>query len=122
MSYLEGDHRDQELLLPESLDGYITEDNPVRFIDEFVNQLDLKECGFESDRQDMRGRPGYAPSDLLKLYLYGYSNRTRSSRQLERACHINMEVIWLMRRLKPDHKTIAEFRRKHPAAFKNVFR
>lgn len=122
MSYLKGDHRDQELLLPESLDGYIGEDNPVRFIDLFVDKLDLKECGFESPRGDTRGRPGYAPADLLKLYLYGYSNRTRSSRQLERACHINMEVIWLMRRLKPDHKTIAEFRRKHPAAFKKVFR
>ncbi len=122
MSYLEGDNRDQELLLPERLDGYISEDNAVRFIDLFVDKLDLKECGFESVRQDTRGRPGYAPADLLKLYLYGYSNRTRSSRQLERACHINMEVIWLMRRLKPDHKTIAEFRRKHPAAFKKVFR
>ena len=122
MSYLEGEDRDQELLLPERLDGYIAEDNAVRFIDLFVDKLDLKECGFESIRQDTRGRPGYAPSDLLKLYLYGYSNRMRSSRQLERACQINMEVIWLMRRLKPDHKTIAEFRRKHPAAFKKMFR
>ena len=122
MSYLEGEHRDQELLLPERLDGYISEDNPVRFIDAFVDQLDLSACGFEAQRTDTRGRPGYAPADMLKLYLYGYSNRTRSSRQLERACHINMEVIWLMRRLKPDHKTIAEFRRKHPKSFKKVFR
>lgn len=122
MSYLEGDQRDQELLLPESLDGYISEDNPVRFIDAFVEQLDLCECGFITERSETRGRPSYAPADMLKLYLYGYSNRTRSSRQLERACHINMEVIWLMRRLKPDHKTIAEFRRKHPKSFKKVFR
>jgi len=122
MSYLEGEHRDQELLLPESLDSYISEDNPVRFIDAFVDKLDLNECGFQPVRTNARGRPSYAPADLLKLYLYGYSNRTRSSRLLERACHINMEVIWLMRRLKPDHKTIAEFRRKHPQSFKKVFR
>lgn len=122
MTYIEGDHRDQELLLPESLEGYISEDNPVRFIDLFVDKLDLGECGFVTDRADTRGRPSYAPADMLKLYLYGYSNRTRSSRMLERACHINMEVIWLMRRLKPDHKTIAEFRRNHSAGFKKVFR
>ncbi len=122
MTYIEGDNRGQELLLPESLEGYISEDNPVRFIDLFVDKLDLAGCGFVTDRSDTRGRPSYAPGDMLKLYLYGYSNRTRSSRMLERSCHINMEVIWLMRRLKPDHKTIAEFRRKHPAAFKKVFR
>lgn len=122
MSYIEGDHRDQELLLPESLENYVSEDNPVRFIEGFVDKLDLVECGFVEERTSASGRPSYAPADMLKLYLYGYTNRTRSSRMLERACHINMEVIWLMRRLKPDHKTIAEFRRKHPKAFKQVFR
>lgn len=122
MNYIEGDHRDQNLLLPERLEDYVSEDNPVRFIEAFVDQLDLAECGFIDERASHAGRPSYAPSDLLKLYFYGYSNYMRSSRKLERACHINMEVIWLMRRLKPDHKTIAEFRRKHPKAFKQVFR
>lgn len=122
MNYIEGDNRDQELLLPESLENYVSEDNPVRFIEGFVDKLDLTECGFIEERASHAGRPSYSPSDMLKLYLYGYTNRTRSSRMLERACHINMEVIWLMRRLKPDHKTIAEFRRKHPQAFKKVFR
>jgi len=100
----------------------VGEDNPVRFIECFVDQLDLAECGFVKNRTTAAGRPGYAPSDLLKLYLYGYTNRTRSSRMLERACNINMEVIWLMRRLKPDYKTIAEFRRKNSESFKQVFR
>lgn len=122
MNYIEGDNREQELLLPESLENYVSEDNPVRFIEGFVDKLDLAECGFIEERGSHAGRPGYSPSDMLKLYLYGYTNRTRSSRMLERACHINMEVIWLMRRLRPDHKTIAEFRRKHPKAFKQVFR
>lgn len=122
MNYIEGDHRDQELLLPDSLESYVSEDNPVRFIECFVDKLNLVECGFIEERASHAGRPSYSPSDMLKLYLYGYTNRTRSSRMLERACHINMEVIWLMRRLKPDHKTIAEFRRKHPKAFKRVFR
>ena len=122
MTYIEGDNRDQELLLPDSLENYVSEDNPVRFIEGFVDKLDLLECGFIEERASHAGRPSYSPRDMLKLYLYGYSNRTRSSRMLERACHINMEVIWLMRRLKPDHKTIAEFRRKNPKAFKAVFR
>lgn len=122
MNYIEGEDREQELLLPESLENYVAEDNPVRFIEGFVDKLDLVECGFVEERSTASGRPSYSPKDLLKLYLYGYTNRTRSSRMLERACHINMEVIWLMRRLKPDHKTIAEFRRKHPKSFKAVFR
>jgi len=122
INYIEGDHRDQDFLLPESLEDYVGEDNPVRFIEGFVDKLNLSECGFIEERSTSAGRPGYDPSDMLKLYLYGYSNRTRSSRMLERACHINMEVIWLMRRLKPDHKTISEFRRKYPKAFKKVFR
>lgn len=122
IDYIEGDQRDQDFLLPESVEDYVSEDNPVRFIDGFVDQLDLAECGFIGERKSNAGRPSYAPGDLLKLYLYGYTNRTRSSRMLERACHINLEAIWLMRRLKPDHKTIAEFRRKNPKAFKQVFR
>ena len=122
INYIEAEQRDQDFLLPESVEDYVSEDNPVRFIDGFVDQLDLAECGFIKKRKSKAGRPGYDPSDLLKLYLYGYSNRTRSSRMLERACHINLEVIWLMRRLKPDHKTIAEFRQKNPSSLKQVFR
>ena len=122
IDYIEGEQRDQDFLLPESVEDYVSEDNPVRFIDGFVDQLGLAECGFIRERKSNAGRPSYDPSDLLKLYLYGYTNRTRSSRMLERACHINLEVIWLMRRLKPDHKTIAEFRRKNPKAFKQVLR
>lgn len=122
MNYLQGESRDQELLLPESVDDYVAEDNPVRFIEAFVDRLDMKECGFLRSASNQRGRPGYDPRDLLKLYLYGYMNRTRSSRMLEKACHVNMEAIWLMRKLRPDHKTIAEFRRKNSKAFKSVFR
>lgn len=122
MEYIKGDSRDQELLLPESLEDYVSDDNPVRFIDAFVERLDMAECGFARSVSNARGRPSYDPRDLLKLYLYGYMNRTRSSRMLEKACRVNMEAIWLMRKLKPDHKTIAEFRRKSPKAFKAVFR
>ncbi|MCH6259380.1 IS1182 family transposase, partial [Puniceicoccaceae bacterium K14] len=122
MTYIEGESRDQELLLPESIEDYVSEENPVRFVEAFVDQLDMEECGFERRIGKTRGRPSYNPRDLLKLYLFGYMNRNRSSRMLERACHVNLEAIWLMRKLKPDHKTIAEFRRKNPKAFKQCFR
>lgn len=122
MNYVEGESREQELLLPERLEDYVGEDNPVRFIEAFVDRLDMGECGFERAESNARGRPSYDPRDLLKLYFYGYMNRTRSSRSLEKACHVNLEAIWLMRRLRPDHKTIAEFRRRNPKAFKGVFR
>jgi transposase len=120
--YIQGDSRDQALLLPEQLDEYVGPDNPVRFIDAFVDKLDALDLGFERSRAKATGRPGYDPRDLLKLYLYGYCNRTRSSRALERATHVNLEAIWLMRRLKPDHKTIANFRKDNAQAFKSVFR
>lgn len=120
--YIKGDSREQALLLPEQLEDYVAADNPVRFIDAFVDRLDPMDCGFERCEPKATGRPGYAPLDMLKLYLYGYSNRTRSSRALERACHVNLEAIWLMRRLRPDHKTIASFRKDNAAAFKSVFR
>jgi len=123
MNYLQGESKNQELLLPERLEDYVEESNPVRFIEAFVDRLDMAECGFERAVSNSKGRPGYDPRDLLKLYLYGYMNRTRSSRMLEKACHANMEAIWLMRKLKPDHKTIAEFRRRrNPKAFKAIFR
>ena len=110
------------MLLPEAIDDYVVADNPVRFIDAFVDGLDLKAAGFERVEARATGRPGYTPGDLLKLYIYGYLNRVRSSRRLEAECHRNIEVIWLLRMLKPDFKTIADFRADNRAAFKSVFR
>ncbi len=109
-------------LLPDAVDDYVDADNPVRFIDGFVDELDLAAAGFVHVEPKATGRPGYAPADLLKLYIYGYLNRVRSSRRLEMECHRNIEVIWLLRSLKPDFKTIADFRRDNRAAFRSVFR
>ena len=122
MAHISGFERDQLLLLPEAVDDYVGSDNPVRFIDAFVDGLDLVEAGFVRVQPKATGRPGYAPGDLLKLYIYGYLNRVRSSRRLEAECHRNIEVIWLLRTLKPDFKTIADFRADNRAAFKSVFR
>lgn len=122
MTHISGLDRSQLLLLPEAIDDYVAADNPVRFIDAFVEELDLKAAGFARVEAKATGRPGYAPSDLLKLYIYGYLNRVRSSRRLEAECHRNIEVIWLLRTLKPDFKTIADFRADNRAAFKAVFR
>lgn len=122
MTHIPGFERSQLLLLPEAVDDYVGPDNPVRFIDAFVDGLDLAKAGFKRVKAKATGRPGYAPSDLLKLYVYGYLNRVRSSRRLEAECHRNIEVIWLLRTLKPDFKTIADFRADNRAAFKPVFR
>jgi transposase len=122
MTHISGTDRSQLLLLPESIDDYIDGNNLVRFIDAFVEGLDLEAAGFERVEALVIGRPGYAPGDLLKLYIYGYLNRVRSSRRLEVECHRNVEVIWLLRTLKPDFKTIADFRSENRAAFKAVFR
>jgi transposase len=122
MTHLAGHDRSQTLLLPESLDDYVGPENPVRFIEAFVDGLDLAAAGFRRVRPKETGRPGYAPSDLLKLYIYGYLNRVRSSRRLEAETHRNIEVIWLLRHLKPDFKTIADFRRDNRKAFRPVFR
>ena len=122
MTHIHGLDRGQLLLLPEAIDDYVAADNPVRFIDAFVEGLDLRVAGFERVEPKATGRPGYAPGDLLKLYIYGYLNRVRSSRRLEAECHRNIEVIWLLRSLKPDFKTIADFRSDNRAAFKKVFR
>ena len=122
MSHITGSERSQLLLLPEAIDDYVAADNPVRFIDAFVDGLDLAKAGFVRVAAKATGRPGYGPGDLLKLYIYGYLNRTRSSRRLEAECHRNIEVIWLLRALKPDFKTIADFRADNRAAFKAVFR
>jgi len=122
MTHLIGHNRAQTLLLPESLDDYVGPENPVRFLEAFVDGLDLAAAGFGRVRPKETGRPGYAPSDLLKLYIYGYLNRIRSSRRLEAETHRNVEVIWLLRHLKPDFKTIADFRRDNRNAFRPVFR
>ena len=122
MAHFSGFDRSQLLLLPEAIDDYVGMDNPVRFIETFVEGVDLKAAGFERVEAKGMGRPGYAPGDLLKLYIYGYLNRVRSSRRLEAECHRNIEVIWLLRTLKPDFKTIADFRADNRTAFKRVFR
>jgi len=109
------------LLLPEAVDDYVDADNPVRFIDAFVDGLDLAVAGFSRVVAKATGRPGYAPGDLLKLYIYGYQPGA-SSRRLEREAHRNIEVLWLLRSLRPDFKTIADFRRDNRAAFRAVFR
>jgi transposase len=122
MAHIIGRDRSQTLLLPESLDDYVGPENPVRFIESFVDGLDLAAAGFARVEPKETGRPGYAPADLLKLYIYGYLNRIRSSRRLEAETHRNIEVIWLLRHLKPDFKTIADFRRDNRKAFRPVFR
>src|SRR6266481_6640739 len=122
MTHIAGFGRDQLLLLPEAVEDYVEADNSVRFIDAFVDGLDLAAAGFARVEAKATGRPGYAPGDLLKLYIYGYLNRVRSSRRLEAETRRNLEVIWLLRHLKPDFKTIADFRRDNRAAFRSVFR
>lgn len=122
MAHITGCDRSQTLLLPEAVDDYVCPENPVRFIEAFVDGLDLAAAGFARVEAKGTGRPGYAPADLLKLYIYGYLNRIRSSRRLEAETHRNIEVIWLLRHLKPDFKTIADFRRDNRKAFRPVFR
>ncbi len=120
MDYIRGVSREQVMLFPESVEDYITEDNPVRFIDAFVSGLDLAGLGFNRAQPAERGRPAYDPGDLLRLYLYGYLNRVRSSRMLERETKVNVEVMWLLGKLSPDFKTIADFRRDNLKAIKRV--
>lgn len=116
MSYVLGDDRFQTALLPPALDDYIPNTASVRVVDAFVDGLDFPKLGFERAVPASTGRPGYDPRDLLKLYIYGYLNEVRSSRRLERECGRNVEVMWLVRRLAPDHKTIADFRRDNGQA------
>ena len=118
--FVEGTDRGQSTLLPECLDDWISEDNPVRVIDVFVDELDLAEVGFGRVDPKATGRPSYHPSVLLKLYIYGYLNRVQSSRRLEREAGRNVEVMWLTGRLVPDHKTIADFRKDNGRAIRQV--
>jgi transposase len=122
MDYIRGVTRNQVMLFPESVEDYITEDNPVRLIDAFVGSLDLAGLGFLRAQLAETGRPAYDPGDLLRLYLYGYLNRVRSSRMLERETKVNLEVMWLLGKLAPDFKTIADFRRDNLQAIKRVCR
>ncbi|MCH7475643.1 MAG: IS1182 family transposase [Gemmatimonadetes bacterium] len=122
MDYVSGVDREQQVLFPEVLDEYVGEENQVRFIDAFVSQLDLEVLGFAHATAPVTGRPPYHPGDLLRLYIYGYLHKIRSSRKLERETHRNVELLWLLRKLQPDHKTIAEFRRTNPKALKRVCR
>jgi len=120
--FIEGQDRQQVTLMPECLDDFIGDDNPVRLIDAFVGELDLTELGFEGAEPAATGRPSYHPADLLKVYIYGYLNRVQSSRRLERECQRNLELMWLTGRLAPDFKTIADFRRDNGAGIRNVCR
>jgi transposase len=122
VKYIQGTDRHQLVLFSQSLDIAIEADNEVRTIDMFVNQLNLSEMGFSNMNIAEEGRPAYHPSDLLKLYIYGYMNRTRSSRELEKETKRNIEVKWLIKDLKPDHNTIANFRRENELAIRKVFR
>jgi transposase len=123
MRYVQGKNRDQSTLFPAVIDDYITEDNPVRFIDYFVDEkLDLVELGFTYSEPKETGRMPYNPADNLKLYLYGYLNRIRSSRRLEAETHRNIELLWLIRSLHPDFKTIADFRKDNRKAIRTVCR
>lgn len=122
MKVITGWDRQQVHLLPERIEDYVGADNPVRFLDAFVAKLDLVKAGFRAPKADPlgRGRPGYQAGDLLRLYLYGYLHQIRSSRKLEAECQRNLEVIWLLRKLSPDFKTIADFRKVNAPAFKAV--
>src|SRR5271163_2423900 len=118
--FVEGADRGQSTLCPERLDDWVDENNAVRVIDAFVDELDLGDLGFGGVKPEATGRPSYHPSMLLKLYIYGYLNRVQSSRRLEREAGRNVEVMWLTGRLAPDHKTIADFRRDNGRAIRRV--
>jgi len=118
--FVEGIDRGQSTLFPECMEDWIGEDNPVRVIDVFVEELDLATLGFSGVEPEATGRPAYHPSVLLKLYIYGYLNRVQSSRRLEREAGRNLEVMWLLGRLAPDHKTIADFRKGNGVALRKV--
>ena len=121
-SYISGTGRRQLLLLPDMIENYIEEDNPARFMDSFVDSMDLGKFGFKFlTLKDGAGRPSYDPKDILKPYLWGYFNGIRSSRKLEKECHMNTEVMWLLCRLTPDFKTIADFRKDNIDCMKKVF-
>lgn len=120
MQFIQGQNRDQMVLIPDCLDSLIEPDNEIRVIDLFVDSLDLKDYSFYI-KQSIEGRPAYHPKDLLKLFIYGYLNSIRSSRKLEQECKRNIEVMWLMKQLVPDHNTISNFRRDNSKSIKKIF-
>ncbi len=122
MNYIQGIERNQSFLFPSTIDELIPEDDPVRVIDVFINTLDIQELSFTKSRLANTGRSPYHPKDLLKLYLYGYFNKIRSSRNLAKECKRNIEVIWLLKSVKPRYKSIADFRKDHPEQLRKVFR
>lgn len=120
MAYIKGECREQITLFPEVLDDYVNDNNQVRFIEAFVNNLKVN--NFTYSQTKSTGRPPHDPKNILKLYIYGYLNCIRSSRKLEKETHRNVEVMWLMQKLTPDHKTIANFRKDNNSAIKQVFK
>jgi transposase len=122
MSFITGFDRKQTALFPQAIDELIAPNNPIRFIDTFVDPLKIVEFGFKDVSKNVNGRPSFNPSDLLKLYIYGYMNKIRSSRGLEKECKRNIELMWLLKGLVPDHNTISNFRKDNPKAIKKVFR
>ena len=120
--FIEGECRTQTTLLPESIDDFITDTNPVRIVDVFVDEIDLGKLGFDGVDPATTGRPAYHPSILLKIYIYGYLNRIQSSRRLEKEAQRNVELMWLTERLTPDFKTIARFRKENGKAIRSVGR
>jgi transposase len=122
MNYIDGQDRGQITLLPDCIEDLIGEDNPVRVIDAFIDSLNMKDAGFQRATPNLTGRPSYDPRDLLKLYVYGYFNKIRSSRKLMAECTRNIELFFLLNRLIPDFRTISDFRKDNSKAIKNVFR
>lgn len=120
MQYIQGNNRNQAVLFPKCLDDLVDQDNEARVIDLFVESINLEDFKFIVNR-NTEGRPSYNPKDLLKLYIYGYLNSMRSSRVLEKECHRNIEVMWLLKELAPDHNTISNFRRDNEKAIRKVF-
>ncbi len=121
MQFIEGKNRSQSILFPDSLDQIIEQNNEVRLIDLFVESINVADYKF-AIKESREGRPAYHPKDLLKLFVYGYLNRIRSSRQLEKECKRNIELMWLMKQLTPDHNTVSNFRRDNEKAIRKVFR
>ena len=122
MRYIEGENRKQNLLFPESLDEYVIKDSPARMLEAFVESLDFKELEFNRETPKAEGRPGYDPRDLMKLYIYSYYYRLRSSRQIARECKVNLEIMWLIGKLTLDFRTIANFRKDNKKSIREVFK
>ena len=120
--YIKGQDRNQMVLYEERLDEMVSYDNEVRIIDKFVEAIDIEEKGIKRARPNKKGTNSFDPRDILKLYLYGYRNKVRSSRKLERLCETNIEVMWLIRGIKPDFRTISEFRKENAKALKEIFK